>query len=532
MKNSKRQQWGLVFLIAVQVAVLLLFFASKKGYFIDEIYSWGLSNSYYKPFVVSYDVFERWVEGPEFLEYMTVGPGEGFSYGSVWYNQAQDVHPPFFYMLLHTVCSFTPGVYGNWQAMVLNVAFYAGCLLMIFLTARLLTGDKCLAMAAMMLWGFSPGGLSTGIYIRMYMLATFLTVVSVYLHVKMIRDGQGLPRLAGICLATFLGLLTQYYFVFIAFFLSGFYVLWKLGKRRWKEAAVYAVALFASVGAMACAFPACIAQLTRTDEFVAAETRNNLAGGGIVRNLISYISNINMDFFGGWIRETAVAALAVGGYCLWRLWKRKKAKVALRPEDEAALILTLAVGFSFFAVSWIAVVPGARYIYNLYPLMVILAIWWVVRITGWCIENPKELLGLHLGMAAFMAVLYIGGYMRGNVQYLYPENEERTELAAQYRDLDCIYIDNYENAPLTQDLIELSGFSGVYIMPKERIGQIREILEGRPRGKGLIVYVDTNEFWSSGYDAREIMEHLQEETGFENCHRLYSHELSETYLLE
>ena len=543
MRESRRQRWAVVFLIGLQVMVLLLFSAAKKGYFIDEIYSWGLSNSYYKPFVVSGDVFGRWVEGGEFLQYLTVQPGEAFAYGSVWYNQSMDVHPPLFYMMLHTVCSFTPGVYATWQGMVLNVVFYVGCLLMVYLTARQLSSCKYMAIAAMALWGLSPGGLSTGVYIRMYMLATFLTSVSVYLHVRMIRDGQRVRWLFGICLATFLGLLTQYYFVFMAFFLSGFYVLWKLGKKRWKEAAAYSVALFGSVGAMVCVFPACIIQLTRTDEFVAAETRNNLLGGGVVRNLISYISSINMDFFVGWIRGAALVAAATVAICLWMFFRKRKSaqkedtgrkngKDVLRPEDEAALILTLAAGFSFFAVSWIAVVPGVRYIYNLYPLLVILAVWWIVKLAVWCLGKGRGAGRLYAGLILLMAVCYANGYRQGYVQYLYPENEERTQMAAMYRDLDCLYIDNYENAPLTQDLIELSGFHGVYIMPEEQIGQVNQILEGRDSQKGLIVYVDTNEFWSSGYDAGAVIARLKEETGYANARKLYTHELSETYILE
>ena len=153
MRYLKDWRQRLALLIVLQIFVLLLFTTQKKGYFIDEIYSWGLSNSYYEPFVVSKDVFGRWVDGRELMEYMTVQPGQGFSYGSVWYNQAQDVHPPLFYALLHTVCSFTPDTYGTWQGMILNLIFYGGCLAMIFLTADLLMKNRRAAAAAMMLWG-------------------------------------------------------------------------------------------------------------------------------------------------------------------------------------------------------------------------------------------------------------------------------------------------------------------------------------------------------------------------------------------
>lgn len=96
MKIKRKTIGFLALAISLQVLALLVFTAQKKGYFIDEIYSWGLSNGYYKPFVTSYDVFGRWVEGGELLKYMTVQPGEGFSAGSVWYNQGQDVHPMSF----------------------------------------------------------------------------------------------------------------------------------------------------------------------------------------------------------------------------------------------------------------------------------------------------------------------------------------------------------------------------------------------------------------------------------------------------
>lgn len=174
LKEKRKSAVILTLFVTLQVLVLLAFAAQKKGYFIDEIYSWGLSNGYYKPFVISYDVSGRWVDGELLQKYMTVQPGERFSWGSVWYNQSQDVHPPLFYSLLHAVCSFTPNVYGTWQGMVLNVPLYVGCLVMIYLTAKILLRSDKKALAAMAVWGLSPGGLSTGVYIRMYMLVTFL----------------------------------------------------------------------------------------------------------------------------------------------------------------------------------------------------------------------------------------------------------------------------------------------------------------------------------------------------------------------
>lgn len=536
MKDRIRVNRTAAVLMVVQILVLLFFAGQKKGYFIDEIYSWGLSNSYYKPFVASYDVFDRWIEGDVFEDYMTVGEGERFAYGSVYYNQTQDVHPPLYYMLFHTLCSLTPGVFNKWQGILLNVFFYGGCLAMIFLTARRLTKSEGAALAAMAVWGFSPGGLSTGIYIRMYMMMAFFSIATVYLHVRMAEEGQGRRILAAVCAVTFLGLLTQYYFVFLAFFLSAVYVLWKLQKQKWKEASVYAAALFASVGLMVLVYPALITQLARTDEFVASETRNNLLNGSVmVRNLISYVSDINMDFFSGRIREAAAVMALFLGFGLWRNRKKgggRKVKVSLDANDRIALALALVWVLSFLAVSGAAVVTGVRYIYNLYPLFCVLLVWAGRGITGWALKGTKACGMVRAGILAAGGILFLTGFRLGYVRYLYPENEERVRLARQYEDLYCLYINNYENAPLTQDLMELSGFRGVYVMPKEEIERVQELAEGKDWKKGLVVYVDTNDFWSSGYDGTEVMEKLKAETKAREYVYLYAHELSETYLLK
>ena len=104
MRRQIAEKWFVAVLIGIQVLVLFLFACQKKGYFIDEIYSWGLSNGYYKPFITSYDtIFEYWLDGEEFQDYMTVQQGEKFSYASVYDNQTQDVHPPLYYMSMHTI---------------------------------------------------------------------------------------------------------------------------------------------------------------------------------------------------------------------------------------------------------------------------------------------------------------------------------------------------------------------------------------------------------------------------------------------
>ena len=53
----------------------------------------------------------EWKDVDEIRSEFRVLEGEGFRYGLVKTMQSFDVHPPLYYMVLHTVCSLFPGVF-------------------------------------------------------------------------------------------------------------------------------------------------------------------------------------------------------------------------------------------------------------------------------------------------------------------------------------------------------------------------------------------------------------------------------------
>ena len=128
MKQTEQRmktQWILVFL-AMLVCFCGWWAVRKEGFFADELYSYGLSNSDYAPFLSWYYNGERAYSGTsaehiysreDFMSYVAVQEGQRFDYASVYYNQTQDVHPPVFYFLLHTVCSLFPGSFTKWTGL-------------------------------------------------------------------------------------------------------------------------------------------------------------------------------------------------------------------------------------------------------------------------------------------------------------------------------------------------------------------------------------------------------------------------------
>lgn len=79
------------------------------------------------------------------MEYMTAKKGNRFDFASVWWNQTQDVHPPFYYALLHTVCSLLPGTFSKWYAGMINMMFAIFTLYVLRKTVWLMSSDDFFA---------------------------------------------------------------------------------------------------------------------------------------------------------------------------------------------------------------------------------------------------------------------------------------------------------------------------------------------------------------------------------------------------
>ena len=80
-----------VVILCIQVLFILYYCNMKKGYFVDEIWSYGLSNSYYHAQLEDNNSLENVKISSElFKKYLTVDEGKNFKFGSVVNNQ---MHP-------------------------------------------------------------------------------------------------------------------------------------------------------------------------------------------------------------------------------------------------------------------------------------------------------------------------------------------------------------------------------------------------------------------------------------------------------
>lgn len=524
MKETARRYLALVLIFILVTAVCFLFSTRKEGMFIDEIYTYGLSNNSSGPFLrdmkgghVADTVFTR----EELLDYVSVTGDEGFDFIEVYDNQVNDVHPPLYYWLFNIASSLVPGTFSKWTGLALDYVIYMLALLVLYKLVRKLNGSRENAAAAVALYGLSLIGLSTMLMIRMYVLLMLLTLCLAYLIAAMMEDFR--PRhclLCALCLLS--GLMTQYYFVFYAFFLCGCYVFYCIFKKDWRALKFFVPCALVGALSLLVFFPAALDHLF-SGKLVsgnnAAENLTNFAQ--YPARLIKFTLTTHHGMKGPIYAGLAAALLL--------MLFNKKLRAAVKEQRISLnwLVIIVPAFVTFVLVAVISPVDEIRYIYNIAPIFV-LAVSFVLYLIEESLDE-KQLTYIKKNAALLCITAFALWQARcAPPDYLYPEYADYNAALAEYADSPCIYFSEDHFEPVTQDLLQLLTFEEFYIIDENNVEKAAEYIGD---AKSAVIYIDISEFWSSGYDAEKVMQNLLREAEHDTAHVLYQNGLSVTYVI-
>ncbi len=210
------ERFKLIPFLILLTAIIIFLGQRKLDFHIDEIANYGLSNH-----VVGKDPHVDYGKvytglGP-YEDFVEVKSGERFNYKNVFHNQWEDVHPPLYYCIFHTVCSFFPDSFSIWYGIGLNI-FWMWCIVFVlYKLLMLMTKNSYLSMGILLAYGTTPLFINTILFIRMYAQLAFVSIALAYL-LKIYWDkklDKAFYLLFSIIILS--GMLTQYYFLFFAF---------------------------------------------------------------------------------------------------------------------------------------------------------------------------------------------------------------------------------------------------------------------------------------------------------------------------
>ncbi|MCH5248461.1 MAG: hypothetical protein J1E98_00945 [Lachnospiraceae bacterium] len=436
----------LIISIMLLSAILLIYLTGiKEGMHLDEYLTYGLANSEsennnkitpeYGVRLAATDVFD------------TFFYPDGFSVSNVWENQANNVHPPLYYLIFHIFTLVTHHFLALKTGILLNIFFHVINIALVRLIIKELLHNECYALFGALLYAFTPVILGNVLFIRMYMLMSTYVLGLTLLFIRGLNKSDKKSFYIKLGLISVFGTLTHYYFLIYLFYCC---VIWGINiliKRRWKELVVFVGTMTVAGIACVAVFPAILKQL-----FTGAageRTIKNLFSSAFLGN-IGKFSNAIDNVYGGFLPAIIITfiLLLVFRYVIWKGSEKKSENIA------KWMILIIPCILYFLTITWLAIMAAARYISPIYPICIILLMGLFDSLASYMTTNDKAkcIAGLIL-----ISILLNSSWKTYTWTELYLEAEDCVKTARKYGvNNECIYVLNvsWHSFPTYQEFIQ------------------------------------------------------------------------------
>lgn len=477
--SKKKVTIILSIICTVQLFVSLYWIGQKNFLFFDEVFSFPAANG-----TLGMEFPENeWLDERWYLDYMTVDEADRFEYSIPYQNQVKDVHPPLFYMFLHTACSLIPGKFSFYAGTAFNLVFFLTCTIVLYFLGKELFGNQVCALLCSFLYAVSYGGINTMVYIRMYMLLTLMILLHTYVYIRYFEKPE-ISWKGYVCLALTLlgGVLSQYYFLFAAFFFGVWYTIKFFVQKRYKILVRYLATFIISAVCSLLIWPSMLSHLFGGGR--GEEARGNLLSmDGFFSSVKEMFRILSNEMF-----TKMLPVILLGLLILMLVCVKFGKKIQWNVLKKTTVIIYACIGY-LLLVAKVAPYMVDRYIMPLYPLVYMLVIGACYLLAGKIL--PKKLTRC-LCVLGFLGLTIIHMVVSG-IPYTYqkhPDNMERQAIVEEYHDNYALYIsdndgEHYYDA--VQMLKEYKGFYYVYDL--ENIDTVKKDMEVLTSESQLLVYV-------------------------------------------
>jgi len=486
-----------IFLSIISCIIIVCIFwgCLKSGMFIDEIYTYGLSNSYYKPFVQQLhlnregesnsNLVDSILTRQEMYDYITVSKEDSFKFDSVYYNQTKDVHPPLYYLLIHLISSFFPGIFSKWLGISINIVMYIILIVLLYRLSMEVIESKNHSFFVIVLYGLSTAGISTATMVRMYILLTLFTVLLALLIIKLLKSSEWYlyPAIGFTILA---GMMTQYYFVFYSFFVCLFALIVLLYRKNICRAILASISAFIGIACFCFIWPAVFDHLFAENLVSGKNAYDNFLNiSAYMGRIYVYLRSLGINIILVFLLFLIIILMILKKF--QRIIQLYKEKNWNKEKLINGIVIIIPVIFNIFFVSVCSPVLAFRYLYNIVPI-VVLGVIYVYTYIGRLYQNQK--FQINKSKLIFSVVVSIIILFLKQPGYIFLEHRQYDKTIKQYQEYPCTILCNREeNAPITQNLLQLIRFKEVFVTEDLKSKEFAKYLSNYQDIDKMVIYL-------------------------------------------
>lgn len=525
--------YGVIFLGVIIFS--FVWTTQKEGYFVDELFSYGLANSYYAPFIQQKgEYLDAYHSGEEIFQYLTVSDEDAFQIGSVWYNQSQDVHPPLYYALIHLVSSVFRETISPWIGIGLNYVFYILSIYLFLCIAKELCYEKRYAIIASVFFGVSAGVINCLMFIRMYMMLLFWILLYTRMMLRFFKQEAPLTKknYLSICLVIICGFLTHYHFIIPAVILSGLYLIYLQLNKKTKELLCYVITCVVAAIGTQVIFGASFKHIFYG--YRGVEAFDNAMNESIIERVSKMWGFVDQQIFGGCFWVIAISIIVAVAYIFFK--HRDKISLKKELENEALAnrdsisIIRWSIGIttlvSFILISKTAAYITARYLFGIYPLIILT----VIFIIDYIDKYFKHIFIKYIVSIMLVIGVILSYTVQEEPSYLYEDNAVVPNIVEEkYVGTNAVYVTDI-SYQYVSDSYALSMHDEIYIADYKTIDNMCWF----DKDNQILLYINEGLLDSNNSESVHTIDDYisyAKSAGYTSCQYIGNTEFSVVYVL-
>ena len=517
--QSKRKEITVIAVVLILQTLIYVFCCGLKSYIhMDEAYSLGLASYDKTEIKNNEDFYNTWHTGEYYDDYLSLQEDEFGKYSQVYENQKNDVHPPFYYLLLRFAMGFAPGSYSVWPAAVINIICYGFVTVLNYVIFQRALKDETRMKEKAILLSFlssvTMASITNVLYIRMYAVSALNVSLITYLHIKLREcNGNKAKWLILISFSAVVGFLTHYYYLFYLFALFLYRCKKYIKAKDYKSLKWYILSMVVAGVVSLAIFPYAIEHMFfgYQGEGFLSRLFNPLV---LVVNLIVYLWVVNEFVFN---LALMFLAIAVAVLCYYRKNNRKDVKKIIETDEEKASMLKLLLYptlFYFLFVSAASPYMELRYIVAIGANIFFLVFYYFCRLLK-SLYGEKTAEKITCAVLAVVMLFPLITKQEPQSMY-YAKRADVIETIEEKHDVPAIYVYYSANDRFLDDILLFAKLDKSYIAKDGANTEehFAEILKDVDLSKGLIVFIN------NGQDDFAILKNIKISTGFQTVQRV------------
>lgn len=482
----------LTVIILIQTLVRIYVGAKKEYFHIDEAYSYSLMNYDKIQITENDDFYDNWHTKDYYKDYLSVNSNEVWNLKPVYENQKNDVHPPFFYLLLRIAATFTVDNFTKWTGIILNIVIYIFSSIFIYLISKRVFKDEKKALFTCLISGLCLGALDTTAYIRMYELANLFILILTHIHLRLYDKKElKVKDVVTLGIVAVLSSLTHYYTLVYMAVLFIMFVVKYIKAKEYKNLIIYI-----SCFAIAAIVSLLIFPYSFKHMFM------GYRGEGAISSLFNegtFFTDIGTYLYvlsKGLVGYTFIIVIIL--YIILRIKNRDKSICS----KETNLIIIPTVIY-FVLIAKMSPYKELRYVMPIISVSMIYLIYVFDRLFELTLGNKKgKIVTAILFIIITISPLFTGAHL----DFTYTKMNHLADKIEEKSDVPALYVFNDTNVRFLDDIYIFTKLDNSYIMKysNTNIDNIKKVLEGKDLSKGIIF------IYNEGVEPDDIIREIKE----------------------